>query len=132
MSNVFKPGDILEEITAAMGPNIRDRGGNPKRLIVRSLDDAGDPIFTFDRPGSRRARYWSGYFEKIPDAMPPVLVSALLKKPLKFRSGCDVQFVAYCPEAKPHCQLVLLNPATGKGSDEPHNEPGDVLIKDAA
>lgn len=58
---------------------------------------------------------------------------------LKFRSGCDVQFIAYVPGAKPHCQLVLLNPgtgnivtryATGRADDEPqeHANPGDILI----
>ncbi|KVQ06875.1 hypothetical protein WK00_08960 [Burkholderia ubonensis] len=69
------------------------------------------------------------------------LLSAMTGKPLKFRSGCDVKFVAYSPEAKPHCQLVLLNPSTGnivtryangKASDEPHNDPGDILLKEAA
>ncbi|EET06228.1 hypothetical protein BURPS1710A_1852 [Burkholderia pseudomallei 1710a] len=62
-------------------------------------------------------------------------------KPLKFRSGCAVKFIAYSPDAKPHCQLVLLNPSTGnivtryasgKASDEPHNDPGDILVKEAA
>ncbi|KGW51494.1 hypothetical protein Y049_515 [Burkholderia pseudomallei MSHR684] len=69
------------------------------------------------------------------------LLSAMTGKPLKFRSGCDVKFIAYSPEAKPHCQLVLLNPSTGnivtryangKASDEPHNDPGDILLKGAA
>ncbi|MCD9228624.1 hypothetical protein ACPPTR_08985 [Ralstonia pseudosolanacearum] len=65
------------------------------------------------------------------------LLSAMTGKPLKFRSGCAVRFVALVPEAKPHCQLVLLNPATGnvvtryangKGSEEPYDEPGDILL----
>ncbi|QMV32570.1 hypothetical protein KMB83_gp50 [Ralstonia phage Anchaing] len=65
------------------------------------------------------------------------LLAALTGKPLKFRSGCPVKFVAYVPEAKPHCQLVLLNPATGnvvtryangKSSEEPYDEPGDILV----
>ncbi|AIV77119.1 hypothetical protein [Burkholderia pseudomallei] len=69
------------------------------------------------------------------------LLSAMTGKPLKFRSGCDVKFIAYSPEAKPHCQLVLLNPSTGnivtryangKGSTEPYDEPGDILVKEAA
>lgn len=56
---------------------------------------------------------------------------------LKFRSGCDVKFVAYVPNAKPHCQLVFLNPQTGnvvtryadgKGSTETYDEPGDILV----
>lgn len=56
---------------------------------------------------------------------------------MKFRSGCDVVFVAYVPSAKPHCQLVLLNPSTGnvvtryangKASTETVPEPGDILI----
>lgn len=56
---------------------------------------------------------------------------------LKFRSGCAVTFVAYVPDAKPHCQLVLLNPSTGNvvtryangnSSDEAHDEPGDILV----
>ncbi|KUZ11743.1 hypothetical protein WI28_16525 [Burkholderia diffusa] len=69
------------------------------------------------------------------------LLAAMTGKPLKFRSGCDVKFIAYSPEAKPHCQLVLLNPSTGnivtryangKASDEPHNDPGDILVAEAA
>lgn len=59
---------------------------------------------------------------------------------LKFRSGCDVVFIAYVPDAKPHCRLVLLNPGTGnivtryengRADDEPqaHQNPGDILIK---
>ncbi|QQV58365.1 hypothetical protein JK151_20640 (plasmid) [Ralstonia syzygii subsp. celebesensis] len=65
------------------------------------------------------------------------LRAAMTGKPLKFRSGCAVKFVAFVPEAKPHCQLVLLNPATGnvvlryingKGSEEPYDEPGDILL----
>ncbi|WP_244137257.1 hypothetical protein [Burkholderia pyrrocinia] len=69
------------------------------------------------------------------------LLSAMTGKPLRFRSGCDVKFIAYSPDAKPHCQLVLLNPSTGnivtryangKASDEPHNDPGDILVKEAA
>lgn len=58
---------------------------------------------------------------------------------LKFRSGCDVVFIAYVPSAKPHCRLVLLNPGTGnivtryengRADDEPqaHQNPGDILI----
>lgn len=58
---------------------------------------------------------------------------------LKFRSGCDVVFIAYVPSAKPHCRLVLLNPGTGnivtryengRADDEPqaHANPGDILI----
>lgn len=66
------------------------------------------------------------------------LLEALLGAPLKFRSGCDVTFVAYVKDAKPHCQLVLLNPATGnvvtryangKSSTETYGEPGDILVK---
>ncbi len=62
---------------------------------------------------------------------------ALAGHALKFRSGCPVKLVAYVPEAKPHCQLVLLNPATGntvtryangKGSTEPYDEPGDIIV----
>lgn len=68
------------------------------------------------------------------------LLSALTGKPLKFRSGGEVKFVAYAPDAKPHCQLVLLSIATGnivlryangKGSDEPYSEPGDILNAEA-
>jgi hypothetical protein len=64
------------------------------------------------------------------------LLAAMTGKPLKFRSGCAVKFVSYSPDAKPHCQLVLLNPSTGnivtryangKSSEEPYNEPGDIL-----
>ncbi|MDR5647621.1 hypothetical protein [Burkholderia cenocepacia] len=69
------------------------------------------------------------------------LFAAMTGKPLKFRSGCDVKFIAYSPDARPHCQLVLLNPSTGnivtryangKASDEPHSDPGDILVKEAA
>ncbi|OAI80554.1 hypothetical protein RSP799_07135 [Ralstonia solanacearum] len=65
------------------------------------------------------------------------LLDAMMGKPLKFRSGCAVTFVAFVKDAKPHCQLVLLNPATGnvvtryangKGSEEPYDEPGDILL----
>lgn len=65
------------------------------------------------------------------------LLVAMMGKPLRFRSGCDVRLVAYIPDAKPHCQLVLLNPQTGnvvtryangKASTEPYTEPGDILI----
>lgn len=65
------------------------------------------------------------------------LLAVMTGVPLKFRSGCAVEFVAYVPKAKPHCQLVLLNPATGnvvtryangKGSEEPYDEPGDILL----
>lgn len=64
------------------------------------------------------------------------LLAAMTGKPLRFRSGCDVRFVAYIPDAKPHCQLVLLNPQTGnvvtryangKSSTEPYAEPGDIF-----
>jgi hypothetical protein len=66
------------------------------------------------------------------------LFVAMLGKPIKFRSGCAVTFVAYVPDAKPHCQLVLLNPSTGnvvtryangKSSTETYDEPGDILVK---
>jgi hypothetical protein len=65
------------------------------------------------------------------------LLSAITGTPLKFRSGCEVKFVAYVKDAKPHCQLVLLNPATGnvvtryangKSSTETYDEPGDILV----
>jgi photosystem II stability/assembly factor-like uncharacterized protein len=64
------------------------------------------------------------------------LLGALTGKALKFRSGCAVKFVAYVPDAKPHCQLVLLSAngnvfyryANGKTSEEPINDPGDVLV----
>lgn len=63
------------------------------------------------------------------------LIAAGVK--FRFRSGCDVRFVAFEAKAKPYCQLVLLNPATGnivtryangKASEEPYNEPGDIII----
>ncbi|KWO18401.1 hypothetical protein WM27_21010 [Burkholderia ubonensis] len=85
-------------------------------------------------------RYASGY-ELVQAPTEFDLLSAMTGKPLKFRSGCDVKFIAYSPEAKPHCQLVLLNPSTGnivtryangKASDEPHNDPGDILVAEAA
>lgn len=58
---------------------------------------------------------------------------------LKFRSGCECKFVAYVPTAKSHCQLILINPATGnivtryangKNSTEPFNDPGDILVSE--
>jgi hypothetical protein len=68
------------------------------------------------------------------------LLGAMTGKKLRFRSGCEVRFVAYVPDAKPHCQLVLINPATGnivtryangKSSEEPYSEPGDILVEAA-
>jgi hypothetical protein len=53
------------------------------------------------------------------------------------RSGCEVRFISFVPEAKPHCQLVLLNPhtgnivtrfANGKPSTEPFDDPGDIVV----
>lgn len=66
-----------------------------------------------------------------------LIKAGMFGQALKFRSGCPVKFIAYIPEAKPHCQLVLLNPATGntvtryangKASTEPYDEPGDILV----
>lgn len=76
-------------------------------------------------------------FTRFETATPTLLEAAQARKALKFRSGCPVKFIAYIPEAKPHCQLVLLNPATGntvtrfangKASTEPYDEPGDILV----
>lgn len=107
-----------------------------------------------ERTGCPRVRMDSGHiltgwsderYELVAGSKPatePVfdLLSALTGKPLKFRSGGEVKFVAYAPDAKPHCQLVLLSIATGnivlryangKGSDEPYSEPGDILNAEA-
>jgi len=67
------------------------------------------------------------------------LTAARTGSKLRFRSGCEVKFIAHVPDAKPHCRLVLLNPATGnivtryesgKSADEPigHSDPGDILM----
>lgn len=97
---------------------ITDDSGEPNYLLtIEDCETVAKPVPEFD------------------------LLAAMTGKPLKFRSGCDVRFIAYSPEAKPHCQLVLLNPATGnivtryangKASDEPHNDPGDILVAEAA
>lgn len=86
-------------------------------------------------------RYASAFRLADPEPAAFDLLAAMTGKPLKFRSGCEVKFVAYVPDAKPHCQLVLLNPATGnvvtryangKSSEEPYSEPGDILNAGAA
>jgi hypothetical protein len=73
--------------------------------------------------------------EAAPNAPEFDLLAAMTGKPLKFRSGCPVKFVAYVAYAKPHCQLVLLSAngnvfyryANGKTSEEQTNDPGDIL-----
>ncbi|CAI8960291.1 hypothetical protein [Burkholderia ambifaria] len=100
---------------------------------VRVRDDVGDEYCLL-----------AGEFEEISRTQAESafdLLAAITGTPLKFRSGCDVKFIAYSPDARPHCQLVLLNPSTGnivtryangKASDEPHSDPGDILVKEAA
>ncbi|MGA4005331.1 hypothetical protein ACI2US_03055 [Ralstonia nicotianae] len=134
----FKVGDILTTDDAFIRGMCSGAGGNPERMSVRSLDRDNDPIFTWE-DSDEDAGYDSSLFRLVQGAPAPSLdlLAAMTGKPLKFRSGCAVKFVAYVPKAKPHCQLVLLNPATGnvvtryangKGSEEPYDEPGDILL----
>ncbi|CAH0444304.1 hypothetical protein LMG10661_00783 [Ralstonia syzygii subsp. syzygii] len=133
----FKVGDTLTTDDRDIRDVCVEQGGDPDRMVVRSLDYDGDPIFTWERAGMA-AGYTSDNFRLVQDVAPSLdLLAAMTGKPLKFRSGCAVEFVAYVPKAKPHCQLVLLNPATGnvvtryasgKGSGEPYDEPGDILL----
>lgn len=66
------------------------------------------------------------------------LEKAIAGHPLQFRSGCQCFFVAYVPEAKPHCQLVIR---TTNGQityrfkdghllkrDDPWDDTGDILL----
>lgn len=149
----FKVGDKVRNV----GDGHRQWGGNdgPKIGGVYTVSRAreGEGSFGFDY--IQLAEFSDAYpshargtdkYELVQDTQQtgaPAfdLLGALTGKPLKFRSGCDVKFVAYVPDAKPHCQLVLLNPATGnvvnryangKSSEEPYNEPGDIILKEQA
>lgn len=132
----FKKGDVLRCVspgTYAMTEGSSYVARDDAKLIgldmhVNVEDDNGRPIAPF------ACRFKLA--QTMPDNVQFDLLAAVTGKPLKFRSGCAVKFVAYVPDAKPHCQLVLLNVATGnvvlryasgKGSDEPYNEPGDIL-----
>lgn len=103
-------------------------------LTVAQVDD---DFLGFKEEQDSTAGWCDHRFELVPAAASLDLLAAMTGKPLKFRSGCAVEFVAYVPKAKPHCQLVLLNPATGnvvtrcangKSSEEPYDEPGDILL----
>lgn len=130
----FKKGDRIRALVSAMDIT-KDREYTVTDMSGRwvgVVDDAGQVNYLLSTSDC----------EQVPQPVPDFdLLSAMTGKPLKFRSGCDVKFVAYSPEAKPHCQLVLLNPATGnivtryangKACDEPHNDPGDILVAEAA
>ncbi|MCA8314724.1 hypothetical protein LGN43_10565 [Burkholderia multivorans] len=130
----FKKGDRVRALVSAMDIT------KGREYTVSGM--SGRWVGVVDNVGSENYLLSTSEWEQV---MQPVaefdLLSALTGKPLKFRSGCDVKFIAYAPEAKPHCQLVLLNPTTGnivtryangKASDEPHNDPGDILLKEAA
>ncbi|MEX3629902.1 MAG: hypothetical protein VB138_10910 [Burkholderia sp.] len=147
MAREIKVGDKVR--------NVSDGPSNWGHFLGAKMGD----ICTVEavRPSRRRAgeillhlaEYSSGspvhlrcarHYELIEEA-PFDLFGAMTGAALKFRSGCDVKFIAYAPDAKPHCQLVLLNPSTGnivtryangKASDEPHNDPGDILLREAA
>ncbi|MHA6903300.1 hypothetical protein ACJBUE_20795 (plasmid) [Ralstonia syzygii subsp. celebesensis] len=134
----FKVGDILATDEDYIRDSCTVSGGNPDCMLVRSLDFYGDPVFTWE-DADVSVGYSSPNFRLVQAAAASSLDlrAAMTGKPLKFRSGCAVKFVAFVPEAKPHCQLVLLNPATGnvvlryingKGSEEPYDEPGDILL----
>ncbi|WP_232078732.1 hypothetical protein [Burkholderia multivorans] len=130
----FKKGDRVRALVSAMDIT------KGREYTVAGM--SGRWVGVVDNVGSENYLLSTSEWEQV---MQPVtefdLLSAMTGKPLKFRSGCDVKFIAYAPEAKPHCQLVLLNPTTGnivtryangKASDEPHNDPGDILLKEAA
>ncbi|MHA6907404.1 hypothetical protein ACQUJS_03060 [Ralstonia pseudosolanacearum] len=128
----FKAGDRIR----AMSETTRDiKNGNV--YVVTGIDGEGWLMF-LDDAGDERCRPAHRYTLVEPAPSPSLdLLDAMMGKPLKFRSGCAVTFVAFVKDAKPHCQLVLLNPATGnvvtryangKGSEEPYDEPGDILL----
>ncbi|CAJ0901352.1 hypothetical protein R6138_04569 [Ralstonia thomasii] len=130
--HTFKAGDRIR-----LKPNAPEAVDITHGAIytVTGVDSDGNLEFLDDAGGER---YRDAYdYEQVQSEAPFDLLAAMTGKPLRFRSGCDVRFVAYIPDAKPHCQLVLLNPATGnvvtryangKGSTEPYDEPGDILI----
>jgi hypothetical protein len=138
---MLKVGDKVRSLTDrgwgvgyGRGPNVGE---------VYTIAEANDRYvklreFVHSDPGHWR---YAKSYELVQTPTEFDLLSAMTGKPLQFRSGCAVKFIAYSPEAKPHCQLVLLNPSTGnvvtryangKASDEPHNDPGDILVKEAA
>ncbi|WP_232490592.1 hypothetical protein [Burkholderia ubonensis] len=139
---MFKNGDKVRSLTDGGWGAGKLRG--PKVGGVYTIEKVKGTYvqlreFMKSDPGHWR---YVGSYAPVEDAKAEFdLLSAMTGKPLKFRSGCDVKFIAYSLEAKPHCQLVLLNPSTGnivtryangKASDEPHNDPGDILVKEAA
>jgi len=116
-------------------------------VVIQPPRGESDRIATFVVDDTGRRNGWlHNRFELVEEApdnqhVAKLLLACIEGKPLKFRSGCSVEFVAYAPKAKPHCQLVLLNPATGnvvtryangKSSEEPYAEPGDIMVKEAA
>ncbi|WP_334166809.1 hypothetical protein [Achromobacter mucicolens] len=129
MTSTFKPGDKVRCACAIASGQILARGRiYTVKEVDRDLCTLAEVVGDF---GTFR-------FEALPQTgqgFDRTLAEA--GYPLKFRSGCPVKFIAYIPEAKPHCQLVLLNPATGntvtryangKASAEPYDEPGDILV----
>lgn len=122
-------GAKIGDVCTVAGVSRTGRAG-AEILLHLAEYSSGSPVHL------RRARH----YELIEEAKFD-LFGAMTGAALKFRSGCDVKFIAYAPDAKPHCQLVLLNPSTGnimtryangKASDEPHNDPGDILLREAA
>ena len=132
MTTEFKVGDVLRTDDQDVRACCTEAGGNPDSMRVRSIDKWGDPVFDWE-PATETVGYGAVYEH----ASSTLFTAAMAGAALKFRSGCDVQFVAHAPAAKPHCQLVLLNPSTGnivlryangKGSTEPYDEPGDIVL----
>lgn len=111
----------------------------PGAYKVIKVERAGVRVKHIDGPRREGVFCWS-LFKVVDAPAAPVefdVTGAQRGRKLKFRSGCEVVFVAYVPSAKPHCQLVLLNPSTGnvvtrypngKASTETVPEPGDILF----
>lgn len=126
----FKVGDKVRCVSASGCPF--DQGQ------ILTVAEANDDFLGFAEESDTSAGWRASRFELVPPTASSLdLLAAMTGHPLKFRSGCTVQFVAFVKAAKPHCQLVLLNPATGnvvtryangKGSEEPYDEPGDILL----
>lgn len=138
---MFKNGDKVRSLSDG-GWGVGQRRGPSVGEVytIENVKGTYVQLREFMRTDPGHWRYASSY-ELVPAPAEFDLLSAMTGKALKFRSGCDVRFIAYSTDAKPHCQLVLLNPSTGnivtryangKASDEPHNDPGDILVKEVA
>jgi hypothetical protein len=140
----FKVGETVRFVCTSSF--LSDYPEDKKRLgmlgVVESLDKGLRVLMQdgYEMRGWGSDSYEESYEAVVAEATFSLL-AAMTGKPLKFRSGCDVKFVAYVADAKPHCQLILLNPATGnvvtryangKSSEEPYSEPGDIILKEQA